>query len=114
MIFQCSLRKANWRNEKAILVEAGLMTEWQNNLWIRYEPQTYDYFFARAVPRLTLENCYTNRLNLIVTATQFVNIVMLHKLNPQLTTEDLIKTLKLNQRNKWAIGYSPYKHILNP
>ena len=113
MIFQCSLRKANWQIEKAILVEAGLMTEWQDNLWIRYEPQTYDYFFGKPVPRLTLESSYTIRRNLIVTAKQFVSIVMLHKLNPQLTTEDLIKTLKLNQRNKWVIEYSPYKHILN-
>lgn len=106
MIFQCSLRKANWQIEKAILVEAGLMTEWQDNLWIRYSPQT-------SVPRLTLENSYTNSRNLIVTAKQFVSIVMLHKLNPKLTTEDLIKTLQLNQRNKWVIEYSPYKHILN-
>ena len=113
MIFQCSIRKSNWRIEKSILVEAGLMTEWQDNTWIRYVPEFHDYYLGQVVPRLTLEDSYTNRRNLIVTAKEFVSIVTLHKLNPQLTTEDLIKTLKLNQRNKWVIEYSPYKHILN-
>lgn len=113
MIFQCSLRKANWQIEKAILVEAGLMTEWQDNLWIRYAPDHFDFHLKRPSPRLTLEDTYTNRYNLIITAQQFVDVVLLHKLNPKLTTEDLIKTLKLNQRNKWVIKSSKYKHILD-
>lgn len=112
MIFQCSIKKANWKKEKAILVEAGLMTDWQDNEWIRYNPE--GFYYTGYKPRLTLENGFTNKQNLILTARQFTSIVMLHKLNPSLTTEDLIKTLKLNQRNKWALKYSPkYKHLIN-
>ena len=36
LIFQTSLKKANWQKEKAILIEAGLITEWLDNTWVRF------------------------------------------------------------------------------
>ena len=93
VVFQCSLRKANWETEKAILVEAGIMTDMLDNSWIRFHKGYFNYY-------LTAQNSYTNNLNLIVTANQFATIVLMQKLNPQFTDRDLIKCIKLNARNK--------------
>lgn len=106
IIFQCSLNKANWQKEKAILVKAGLMTEWQDNCWARYR-QHYLHEW-----RFTLESGHTNSMNVIITAKQLASIVAIHKLNPSLTERDLLKTLKLNARNRWVIEHSTYKGIL--
>lgn len=106
IVFQCSVKKANWKKEKAILVEAGLMTEWQDNTWIRYR-KLYSSFW-----RLTAEDSYTNLTNLIISAKQMASIVALHKINPSLTERDLIKTLKLNQRNRNALKHSQYKDLV--
>lgn len=106
IIFQCSLNKANWQKEKAILVKAGLMTEWQDNCWARYQ-QNYLH-----EGRFTLENSYTSSINVIITAEQLASIVIMHKFNPSLTERDLLKTLKLNARNRRVIEYSRYKDIL--
>ena len=108
IIFQCSLNKANWQKEKAILVKAALMTEWQDNCWARYRKNYYSYQWL-----FTAENSYTNSLNVIVTARQLASIVILHKLNPNLTDRDLLKTLKLNARNKFALKYSSYKDLVD-
>ena len=105
IVFQCSIRKTNRKKEKAILVEAGLMTEWQDNVWIRYG-NTWGGW------RLTMEDGFTNRTNVIISAKQMASIVALHKLNPSLTERDLVKTLKLNQRNKYALKNTKYKDLV--
>lgn len=106
IVFQCSVRKANWKKEKAILVEAGLMTEWQDNTWVRYREWYNGHW------RLTAEDGFTNHTNVIISAKQMASIVALHKLNPSLTGRDLLKTLKLNARNRRVIECSTYKDIL--
>lgn len=105
IVFQCSVRKANWKKEKAILVEAGLMTEWQDNTWVRYR------YWCKGNWRLTAEDGFTNRTNVIISAKQMASIVALHKLNPSLTERDLVKTLKLNQRNKYALKHTQYRDL---
>ncbi len=106
IVFQCSVRKANWKKEKAILVEAGLMTEWQDNTWVRYrELWTGNW-------RLTAEDSFTNSTNLIISAKQMASIVALHKLNPSLTERDLLKSIKLNARNKLHLKYTQYKDLV--
>ncbi len=105
IVFQCSVRKANWKKEKAILVEAGLMTEWQDNTWVRYRELWNGYW------RLTAEDSFTNSTNLIISAKQMASIVALHKLNPSLTERDLVKTLKLNQRNRYALKLTQYRDL---
>lgn len=108
IVFQCSLNKANHQKERAILVEAGLLTEWLDNSWVRYRQNYYNYQWL-----FTAENSYTNSLNVIVTARQLASIVILHKLNPNLTDRDLLRTLKLNARNKFALKYSSYKDLVD-
>ena len=105
IVFQCSVRKANWKKEKAILVEAGLMTEWQDNTWVRYR-EWYNGNW-----RLTAEDGFTNRTNVIISAKQMASIVALHKLNPSLTERDLVKSLKLNKRNRYALSHTQYKDL---
>lgn len=107
IVFQCSLNKANHQKEKAILIEAGLLTEWQDNTWVRYRQSYCNQWL------FTAENSYTNRLNVIVTARQLASIVILHKLNPNLTERDLLRTLNLNARNKFALKYSSYKDLVD-
>lgn len=106
IVFQCSVRKANWKMEKTILIEAGLMTEWQDNTWIRYR----QWYFGQW--RLTAEDSFTNHLNLIVTANQMATIVAMHKLNPTFSDRDLIRCIKLNARNKSILLNSPYKDLV--
>ena len=106
LIFQTSLSKANWKKEKAILVEAGLITEWLDNTWVRFRIgwDGNGIFTAHAG--------YTNNLNVIITAKQISAIVLLHKLNPRLTEIDLLKSIKLNQRNKHALSHTKYKDFI--
>ena len=92
--FQCSLNKANWQIEKAILVEAGIITDMLDNSWVRFRQGYSGQYYLFAC------DSFTNRLNLIVTANQFVTIVLMQKLNPNFTDRDLIKCIKLNARNK--------------
>lgn len=106
IVFQCSVRKSNWEIEKAILIEAGLMTEWQDNLWIRYS----EWYSGQW--RLTAEDSFTNRLNLIITAQQMATIVAIHKVNPSFSDRDLIQCIKLNARNKSVLLNSRYKDLV--
>lgn len=108
MIFQCSISKANYLKERALLEEAGLLLPIQDARWIRYtlwggSPRGY----------VTLENGFTNSTNVIITAREFITIVHLHKLNPSLTVVDLLRTLKLNQRNRSALSHTRYEKELN-
>lgn len=105
IVFQCSIRKANSERERAILIEAGLLTEALHNTWIRYR-QWFDGEW-----RVTAENGYTNTSNIIVTATQLVTIINMHKLNPAISVRDLLKTFKLNKRNKLALKYTQYRDL---
>lgn len=114
IVFQCSIKKANWKKEKAILVEAGLMLEWHDNLTIKYNPaqRIWTAQGPVEVPKLWLDNHLTNDSNLLLTARQFSQVVLLHKLNPSLNTRDLIASLKLNQRNRWNVYHSPFREVL--
>ena len=106
LIFQTSLKKANWQKEKAILVEAGLITEWLDNTWVRFR------IGWSGSGIFTAHRGYTNNLNVIITAKQISAIVLLHKLNPRLTEIDLLKSIKLNQRNKYALKHTKYKNFI--
>ena len=105
VVFQCSLNKANWQIEKAILVEAGLITDMLDNSWVRFHKGYFNYY-------LTAHCGFTNRLNLIVTANQFATIVLMQKLNPHFTDRDLIKCIKLTKRNKDALAHTQYKDLI--
>ena len=108
IIFQCSLSKANRLKERKLLIEAGLLLPIQNCNWIRYKIDGW-----RPEGVLTLEYGFTNSINLILTAKQFLTIVLAHKVAPHLKIADLLGMLKLNQRNKWVLKHSNYRHILD-
>ena len=105
VVFQCSLNKDNRLIEKAILVEAGLITDMLDNTWLRFRKGYNGYI-------LTAERSYTNNLNLIVTANQFVTIVLMQKINHAFTDRDLIKCIKLTQRNKNALRHTQYQDLI--
>lgn len=108
IIFQCSLSKANHLKERKLLIEAGLLLPIQDCDWIRYRIVRW-----RPEGILTLEKGFTRSNNLILTAKQFLTIVLAHEVAPHLKIADLLGMLKLNQRNKEALKYSSYRHILD-
>lgn len=111
MIFQCSLRKFNAPEELEILIQAGIATQFIYNDWVRFNPEHW-YIENTGKPKVTFHDSYTTRTNVIITAREFVSIVLLKGVNPKLTTIDLLKTLKLNARNRANLKYTRYAEAL--
>lgn len=111
MIFQCSLRKFNYKEELDVLVQAGIASPFINNDWVRFEPDSW-YQKTTGKVVVSFHDSYTTRPNVIITARDFVNIVLLKGVNPKLTTLDLLKTLKLNARNRANLKYTQYAEAL--
>lgn len=111
MIFQCSLKKSNAPQELDILIQAGIATPFIYNDWVRFNPE-HRYIENTGKPKVTFHDSYTTSLNVIITAHEFVSIVLLKGINPKLTTLDLLKTLKLNARNRASLKYTRYAEAL--
>lgn len=111
MIFQCSLRKMNYKEELDVLIQAGIATPFIYNDWVRFNPE-HRYIEKTGKPKVTFHDSYTTRTNVIITAREFVSIVLLKGVNPKLTTTELLKTLKLNARNRDNLKHTRYAEAL--
>lgn len=98
ILFMVSLNKKNRASERNILIEAGLLSPHSNNLWAHY------YVHPDATTAFYLANSYKLysywHIPLIISARDLVVLFSLKTLNPKLSSETLLQTIKLNARNK--------------
>ena len=108
IVIQCSLRKLNADKERQLLIDAGILTPWLNNTWIRMF-QSYnsnDWIVAALYER-------TNYPNIIVNAKQFVQLAQLTAVNPNISVKTLLKTIRISSRNRRELTRYGLSHLLD-
>ena len=106
IVIQCSLNKLNASKEKQKLIDAGILTPWLNNTWVRLFPR-----YSDGAWRVAALHERTNYPNIIVTADQFIQLAQLTAINPRISQETLLKTIRINSRNKYYLRRAGLGHL---
>ena len=105
--FMTSLKKANSAKECKILVDAGLLLDVQENLWIALSHQYVHYNDSWRTSIYLTDTFSISRLGrpvIMLSAKQMVVMQALISISPNMSAWDLMHTIKLTIRNSVYLG----------